>query len=64
MEINRIRIGAGNSDGKFSDYSDSIFIEVESEQSEDVNSKSSKMNGILEISIIVMMLLIIISWRR
>ncbi len=62
--INRIRISAGNSDGKFSDYSDSIFIEVESEKSEEVNSKSSKMNGILEVSIIVMLLLIIISWRR
>ena len=62
--INRIRVSAGNSDGKYSDYSDSIFIEVESKQTEDVTSESAKLNGILEISIIVMMVLIIVFWRR
>ena len=62
--INRIRVSAGNSDGKYSGFSDSIFIEVESKQTEDVTSESAKLNGILEISIIVMMVLIIVSWRR
>ena len=62
--INRIRVSAGDVDGKYSQFSDSIFIEVDSDTEDDVNSKSALFNGIFAIAIIVIMILILVSWSR
>ena len=62
--INRIRISAGDVDGKYSQFSDSIFIEVDGDIEEQENSESTSFPGLFEVAIIVIMIVILVGWRR
>jgi len=62
--INRIRISAGDIDGKYSQFSDSIFIEVEGDMEVEVNSKLAQYSGSFAIGIIAIMIIILVVGGR
>ena len=62
--INRIRISAGDIDGKYSQFSDSIFIEVEGDMEVEVNSKLAQYSGSFAIGMIAIMIIILVVGGR
>ena len=56
--LNRLRISASTTDGKVSEFSDSIFVSVEGEVVDDANSDSISVSTISLFAIMVLILFI------